>query len=363
MVHPLQPPPSHMRIARIVIAASAVAAVAASAPAQAGGRASKTPAQQQQQQHKGTTYLSPVTKNRRITGFKRSATPPRGFFRKTRDALVVTFGKKATSAALPETTLWIPGHTLGWRSLRPAMKHFLGNPANGQVAAVYVAKEGRFRANKPTGRVLSDADVRASKLVTVQFSNPRAGQARKSGEIASAVRALRKAKGGGERMPLRVVTHSAGDTHFRAALMDHIDPAKDGIRITRVVAVGPVFAGTWTGNVGNTRLGGLLGMREAAGELAEGSPFLARLEAARDEIDSKIEGDRVDIAFQGSPTPKLKRGPHVGPGDGFVQSADVRRPGARTLVLRGLDPTPGNHLGQIMYSGTVKAAEEVLTAP
>ena len=72
---------------------------------------------------------------------------------------------------------------------------------------------------------------------------------------------------------------------------------------------------------------------------------------------------RTDIAFQGSPTPKLKRGPHVGPGDGFVQSDDVKRPGARTLVLRGLDPTPGNHLGQIMYSGSIKAVEEALTAP
>ena len=349
-----------MRIARIVLAASAVAFVSASGPAHAGGRTGKLPAQQQ---HNGTTYLSPQTKNRRIVGFKRSATAPRGFFRKTRDALVVTFGKKGASAALPDTTLWIPGHTLGWRSLRPAMKHFLGNPANGQVAAVYVAKEGRFRANKPSGRVLSDAEVRATKLVTVQFSNPRAGQAKKSGESAAAVHALRRAKGGTERMPLRVVTHSAGDTHFRAALMDHIDPARDGIKITGVVSVGPVFAGTWTGNVGNSRLGGLLGMRQAAAELAEGSPFQARLDAAREAIDAKIEGGRTDIAFQGSPTPKLKRGPHVGPGDGFVQSDDVKRPGARTLVLRGLDPTPGNHLGQIMYSGSIKAVEEALTAP
>ena len=352
-----------MRIARIVLAASAVAALAVPAPADAGGAKKAPAAGQPSQQHKGTTYLSPVTRSRRIVGFKRSGAAPRGFFRKTRDALVVTFGKKAPSAALPETTLWIPGHTLGWRSLRPAMKHFLGNPQNGQVAAVYVAREGRFRANKPTGRVLSDAEVRATKLVTVQFSNPRAGAGRKSGEIAAAVRALRKAKGGSERMPLRVVTHSAGDSHFRAALRDHIEPRRDGIRITRVVAVGPVFAGTWTGNVGNSRLGGLLGMREAAAELAEGSPFLTRLDQAREEIDAKIEGDRVDIAFQGSPTPKLRRGPHVGPGDGFVQSDDVRRPGARTLVLRGLDPTPGNHLGQIMYSGTLKAAEEILAAP
>ena len=350
-----------MRIARIVIAASAVAAVAAPAPAQAGGRASKTSAQQQ---HKGTTYLSPVTKNRRITGFKRSPTAPRGVVRKTRDALVVTFGKKAMSAPLPETTLWIPGHMLGWRSLRPAMKHFLGNPTNGEVAAVYVAKEGRFRANKPSGRVLSDAEVRASKLVTVQFSSVRAGQARKSGEIAAAIHALRQAKGGIGRTPLRVVTHSAGDAHFRAALLDHIEPVRDGIRITGVVSVGPVFAGTWTGNVGNSRLGGLLGMREAAAELAEGSPFLARLAAASDEIDAKIEGERTDIAFDGVPlTPRLRGGPHVGSGDGFVQSRLVERPGARTWRLRGADPTVGNHLGQIMYSGTVKAIEEALTAP
>ena len=351
-----------MRIARIVFAASALAAVAVPAPAQAGSQRGKVPAPEKQQ-HKGTTYLSPVMKNRRIVGFKKSATPTRGLFRKAREALRVTFGRKAPSAALPHTTLWIPGHTLGWRSLRPAMKHFLGNPANGAVAAVYVAKEGRFRANKPSGRVLSDAEVRATKLVTVQFSNPRAGQAVKSGEIASAVRALKKANGGTGRLPLKVVTHSAGDTHFRAALLDHIDPVRDGIKITGVVAVGPVFAGTWTGNVGNSRVGGLLGMRQAASELAEGSSYLARLDGAREEIDGKIEGDRVDIAYEGAPTLKLKRGPRIGPGDGFVQSRDTRRPGARTLVLRGIDPTPGNHLGQIMYSGTLKAVEEALTAP
>lgn len=347
-----------MRIARIVLAASALAAASAAPRAEAGGRRTAPAAE-----HQGATYLSPVSKNRRIVGFKRSAARPKNVLRRTRDALVTTFGKKATSAALPETTLWIPGHTLGWRSLRPAMKHFLGNPANGQVAAVYVAKEGRFRANKPTGRVLSDAEVRASKLVTVQFSNPRAGQAVKSTEIAAAVHALRTAKGGSGRMPLRVVTHSAGDTHFRAALMDHIDPVRDGIKITGVVAVGPVFAGTWTGNLGNSKLGSLLGMRQAASELAEGSPFLARLERSRQAIDAKIEGDRIDIAYEGAPTLRLRGRPHVAPGDGFVQSRGTRRAGTRTLVLRGIDPTVGNHLGQIMYPGTVKAVEEALTAP
>ncbi len=346
-----------MRTARIVLAASALAVASASPQAEAGSRrAAPAP------EHKGATYLSPVTKNRRIVGFKRSTSRPRSFLRRTRDALVTTFGKKAMSAVLPETTIWIPGHTLGWRSLRPAMKHFLGNPGNGQVAAVYVAVEGRFRANKPSGRVLSDAEVRASKLVTVQFSNPRAGEAVKSVEIASAVRALRQAKGGTGRMPLRVVTHSAGDTHFRAALMDHIDPTRDGIKITGVVAVGPVFAGTWTGNVGNSKLGALLGMRQAASELAEGSPFLARLERNRDAIDGKIEGERIDIAYEGAPTLRLRGKPHVAPGDGFVQSRGTRRPGTRTLILRGIDPTVGNHLGQIMYPGTVKAVEEALTA-
>jgi len=356
VVWPLQRT-SAMRAARIVLATSALALAIAAPQAEAGRRAAPAP------EHKGSTYLSPISKNRRIVGFTRSSSRPKSFLRRTRDALVTTFGKKGTSAALPETTLWIPGHTLGWRSLRPAMKHFLGNPANGEVAAVYVAKEGRFRANKPSGRVLSDAEVRATKLVTVQFSNPRAGQAVKSVEIASAVRALRQARGGEGRMPLRVVTHSAGDTHFRAALMDHIDPQRDGIKITGVVAVGPVFAGTWTGNVGNSKLGGLLGMRAAASELAEGSPFLARLESSREAIDAKIEGQRIDIAYEGAPTLRLRGRQHVAPGDGFVQSRNTHRPGTRTLILRGIDPTVGNHLGQIMYPGTVKAVEEALTAP
>ncbi|HLU67052.1 MAG TPA: hypothetical protein VKZ63_12290, partial [Kofleriaceae bacterium] len=110
------------------------------------------------------TYLSPVTRGRRLVGFSRSTSRPRGVRARLGDAARVTFGKLPRAAALRETTLWIPGHTLGWRSLRPAMKHFLGNRKNGEVAAVYVAREGRFRANSPRGRVLSDAEVRATRL-------------------------------------------------------------------------------------------------------------------------------------------------------------------------------------------------------
>lgn len=312
-----------------------------------------------------STYLSPAVKNRRITGFKRSPTRPPGKLR-IREGLRVTFGKLAPSRALPETTLWIPGHTLGYRSLRPAMKHFLGNPANGAVAAVYVAKEGVFRANGPKGRVLAPHEVAASKLVTIEFSNAKAPADPKGREIASAMRLLARYQGSpdGPRMRLRVVTHSAGDPQFRAALLDHIVPGDEGIRITGQIAVGPVFDGAWTGNVGNSPVGSLLGMRKAAGEMAERSPFIARLARSRDVIDARIEGPRVDIALEGAVplTPKIFGSPKVGHGDGFVQSADMTRPGARTLVMRGIDPTPLNHLKQIGYPAVIKAVEEVLTA-
>jgi hypothetical protein len=159
-----------------------------------------------------------------------------------------------------------------------------------------------------------------------------------------------------------VVTHSAGDPDFRAALLDHIDPASEGIKITGQVAVGSVFAGAWTGNAGDNPAGALLGMRKAAAELAERSPFLARLDAARETIDARIEGPRLDIALEGAVplTPKIFGKPHVGRGDGYVQSADVSRPGARTLLMRGVDPTPLNHLRQIGYSGVIKAIEDEL---
>lgn len=309
----------------------------------------------------GQTYLSPVTARRTIVGFRPSSSRPKGIVAKFKDAARVTFGKTGPARALPHTTVWIPGHTLGWRSLRPAMKHFLKNPNNGQVAAVYVAKEGRFRAGSPRGRVLSLTEVRASKLVTVQFSNPKAGQAQKSREITSALGAIKAAHGPGGRTPIKVVTHSAGDTHFRAALMNHINPAKMGIRITGVVSVGPVFRGTWTGNTGNSLIGKALGMKQAASELAEGGEFLRTLDRARAEIDSKIEGPRTDLAFEGAPTLKLNGKPTIGDGDGFVQARDTRRPGARTQVLRGLDPTPGNHLFQIMYPGSIMAIQGALT--
>ena len=346
----------------LVVAAALLVPGLAAAGGPAARRAPVRRAPSARTEH-APTYLSPTMRGRRITGFRRSERPARGT-RALRDGLRVTFGKAGPAHELPYTTLWIPGHSLGWRSLEPAMKHFLGNRKNGAVAAVYSAKDGRFHQNRPKGRVLSDREVAATKLVTVQFSNPLASTEVKSPEIAAAMRALKAAHaaaGSSETLALRVVTHSAGDIDFRAALLDHINPAQEGIRIAGQVAVGPVYAGTWTGNLGGTPLGSVVGMRKAASELAEGSPLLARLEANRGIIDRRINGPRWDIQVEGSPTLKLHGTPHIGNGDGFIQTRDTHRPGARTLVLRGLDPTVGNHLFQIMYPGSVKALDGLLT--
>jgi hypothetical protein len=285
-------------------------------------------------------------------------------FRQLRAGWRVMRGRLAPSRALPDKVLFIPGHTLGWTSLRPAVSHLLSNPRNGAVAAVYSARDGRFHENGPTGRIMTGGEVRATRLVTVEFSNARAGRAVKSREIADAVHALRRVEGGGpEAMRLRVVTHSAGDPHFRAALLDHIDPARDRVRFTGQVAVGPIIDGSWTGNVGGKRAGALLGMRTAASELAEGSPMMSELAAAREAIDAKIEGPRVDVQIEGAPTPRLRGRPHIATGDGFVATRWMKRPGARTLVLRGLDPLPTAHLYEIRYSGVIKTIEEALTTP
>lgn len=347
-------------MALVVAAALLVPSLAAAGPAARRAPVRRAPSSRTEH---APTYLSPITRGRRITGFRRSERAARGT-RALRDGFRVTFGKTGPARELPYTTLWIPGHSLGWRSLAPAMKHFLGNRANGEVAAVFNAKDGRFHENRPRGRVLSDHEVAATKLVTVQFSNPVAGTEVKSREIASALRALKRAHGGAassETLPVRVVTHSAGDIDFRVALLDRINPASEGIRIAGQVAVGPVYSGTWTGNLGGTPLGSLVGMRKAASELAENSPLLARLEANRGIIDRRINGPRWDIQVEGAPTLKLHGTPHLGNGDGFIQTRDTHRPGARTLVLRGLDPTVGNHLFQIMYPGSVKAIEGLLT--
>lgn len=315
------------------------------------------------------TYATPVKQKGRITQLRHSTTRPRGGWRGLRSGWSVQRGKLAPARALPETTFWIPGHTLGYRSLEPAMKHFLGNKANGTSAAVYIPKERVFRANGPKGRVMQPAEVAAAKLVTIEFTDAKAPADPKGKEIAAGMRLLASYKQPGllrgERVPMRVVTHSAGDPQFRAALLDHIDPGAEGIKITGQIAVGSVFAGAWTGNAGNNPIGGLMGMRKAAGELAERSPFLARLDASRELIDARIEGPRLDIALEGAVplTPKIFGKPKLGRGDGFVQSADVSRPGARTIIMRGIDPTPLNHLKQIGYSGVIKAIEDELAAP
>lgn len=308
-------------------------------------------------------YLSPVIVDRRLVGFTRSSTRARGA-RALRDGLRNTFGKKALPATLPEQTLWIPGHAFNWRSLRPAMKHFLRNPENGSFTAIYLAKEGRFVANRPGGRTLTAAEVRATKLIGLQFSRPRAGVELKSAEVAAALRALAATRLGSARLPLRVVTHSAGDTDLRVALLDHVDPVADGVKITSMVAVAPVYRGTWAGNLGKQWwFGSLIGIRQASAEVAQDSPLHARLDRDRATIDAKIDGPRIDLAVEGAPTFRIGRtGPWFTPGDGLNQSRQLRRPGVRTQVIRGLDPTPLNHIVHMMYPGVIKAIEGALTS-
>jgi hypothetical protein len=358
-----------MRRFATLLAAAAIVTAPALADAGGNGKVAQrgTPASR--------TYLSPIVKKGHVVGFHRSATGPRGVVRKLKDGMRVTFGKLGLSRALPDTVFAVPGHTLGWTSMAPAAAHFLGNPKNGAFAAVYVPKTGTWHANGPKGRKLEDTEVASTRFTTIEFTDPMAGQEQKSVEIASAIKDLSRAHGTlgpqrtfGRRTNIRWLEHSAGAAQADATLLGHIEPQRDGVKFTRRVTVGGIQAptGSWTGNVGGKRIMGKVPffkrMRQAASELAEESTFLSELDANRAAIDAKIEGPTYDIALEGAPTPRFKGRPGWGTGDGFVQSRDVGRPGGHTLVLRGIDPLPTNHLFQIRYPGTIKAAEEILTA-
>ncbi len=244
---------------------------------------------------------------------------------------------------LKRPVVMLPGLTLGADSYDPLAKHLASNKANGPVAT-YVAADGKFHLGGKGGRVMQPAEVSSAKIFQMEYRNAKGASSGKALEVASMLRAVNQATKG----ELDVVTHSAGGHDFRQYL-DTRTGADADVAIHRAVMVGPVSHGTVMGNIGEVA-GGILGVQKAASELGIGDPLVKHLDQTWDKQRAQIAKDVTVIAVSGAPT----AGPGgIQTGDGFVQVDEIDMKNAKTVVLRGADPTPIAHLKEVGYSGVI----------
>jgi hypothetical protein len=154
-----------------------------------------------------------------------------------------------------------------------------------------------------------------------------------------------------------VVCHSAGCTDFRL----YLDGRKGSDRligISRAIFIGPASHGTEMGNLGNA-IGAPLGLKKAGAELAVGSPLINGLNSRWNRQSEQVKGGVTIIGLQGAPTATPNG---IQDGDGYMAAASVGMPGAKQILLRGIDPTPLMHLWEVHYSGVINAIDQTLGA-
>lgn len=252
---------------------------------------------------------------------------------------------------LHRPVVMIPGLTMPASSFNPLANHLASHPANGPVA-VYVAADGKFHRGGVHGSVLSDAEVKAAKLVQLEFKDAKRPPTEKAPQIAELLRELKRLTGAAD---FDVVTHSAGGHDFRQYL-DTRQGADRDIAIHDTVMIGPVFHGTVMGDLGAV-VGHPLKLDDASRELGIGDPLVKHLDQTWDQQRAQVKGEVTIIAISGAPT----LGPGgVQTGDGYVQVDELDIKNTNKVVLRGADPTPIAHLKEVGYSGVVNEVAKAL---
>jgi pimeloyl-ACP methyl ester carboxylesterase len=265
----------------------------------------------------------------------------------------VAYGPKNAPPVLKRPVVMIPGLTMPAKSFDGLGDQLATNKANGPVV-VYVAEQNKFRLNDSQGREATAAEVKGAKIFEVEYQDPWASPTLKAPQIANAMAAISKATGAGD---VDVITHSAGGTDFRLYL-DQRDPSK-GPKIDRTVMIGPASHGTYLGNIGNVVGDPLKNVDDAARELAVGSKMINDLNTNWDRQKSQVNGGITIIGTTGTPTLGPKKGLFED-GDGYMPTAQLAMPGAKTVLMEGPHNTPLAHLWQVQYSGVVNAAMDVL---
>lgn len=277
---------------------------------------------------------------------------PRSGPDKMTPAQKVAYGPLAKPPTLKRPVVMIPGLTMPAQSFDRMGDQLATNKANGPVV-VYVASQDTFRIGDKGGREATAAELKNAKLFELEYKDPWGAPTTKAPQIAKAMERIGAATG----QTLDVVTHSAGGTDFRLYL-DGRDPAK-GPKIERAVMIGPASHGTYVGNIGATVGQPVKNVDDAARELAVGSKLVAKLNDSWDKQRGQLPGGVTIIGTTGTPTLGPKKGLFED-GDGYMPSAQLAMPGAKTVLMEGPHNTPLAHLWQVQYSGVVNAAFDVL---
>ncbi|MBL8951551.1 MAG: hypothetical protein JNK82_12290 [Myxococcaceae bacterium] len=290
----------------------------------------------------------------------RPAEKKKGWIAKQRDRFVEATGLTAFAPlekppALKRPVVMIPGLTMPASSYDPLARNLATDKANGPVAT-FVAATGEFHYGGKDGRVMSDIEVKNTKIFQLEYKNAKAAPTEKAPQIAAMMQAVATKTG---RKDVDVVTHSAGGHDFR----QYLDTRTEAhVNVGKLAMIGPVTHGTVMGNIGSA-VGGVLGLKEASDQLGIGDDLVKHLDAAWPKARAQIGGDVNIIGISGAPTlgPKGKNG-ELGfqTGDGYVQADELGLPGAKVKVLKGADPTPIAHLKEVGYSGVVNEVQRIL---
>lgn len=278
---------------------------------------------------------------------------PNGATEKLQGPQRVAYGPLQAPPTLKRPVVMIPGLTMPAQSFDRMGDQLATHKANGPVV-VYVASQDKFRLGDQQGRELTAAELKSAKLFQVEYRDPWASPTLKAPQIARAMERIASATGQGG---VDVVTHSAGGTDFRLYL-DGRDPKK-GPKVEHAVLIGPASHGTYLGNIGSVVGNPVKNVDDASRELGVGSKLIADLNTTWERQRSQIAGGVTIIGTTGTPTLGPKKGVFED-GDGYMPSAQLDLPGAKTVRMEGPHNTPLAHLWQVQYSAVVNAAFDVL---
>ena len=265
----------------------------------------------------------------------------------------VAYGPLEAPPTLKRPVVMIPGLTMPAQSFDKLGDQLATNKANGPVV-VYVASQDTFRLNDAQGREVTGDELKNAKLFELEYKDPWASPTLKAPQIARAMERIASAT---KQPGLDVVAHSAGGTDFRLYL-DQRDASK-GPKVERAVLIGPASHGTYVGNIGGVVGNPVKNVDDAARELAVGSKMINDLNTNWDRQRSQVAGGFTIVGTSGTPTLGPKKGIFED-GDGYMPTAGLAMPGAKTVVMEGPHNTPLAHLWQVQYSGVVNSAMGVL---
>lgn len=265
---------------------------------------------------------------------------------KLKGAEKVAYGPLVKPPVLKRPLVMIPGLTMPAASFDHGAKRLAENKANGPVI-VYVASEDKFRLGDKNGREVSSAELKTAKLFQLEYRDPWAAPTNKAPQIQRAMERIAEATGQGT---VDVLAHSAGGTDFRL----YLDERSGGPAINKAVLIGPASHGTCIGNIGSVVGSPVKNVDDAARELAVGSKLIERLNQNWERQRDQIAGGVTIIGTTGTPTLGPKPGVFED-GDGYMPSAQLSMPGAKTVLMEGPHNTPLAHLWQVQYSGVVNA--------